>query len=86
MSLEHSPSRQAGPLRKYLSRKEAAEYLGVISAPTLAKYAVNGGGPRFYKLSSKVGYTIEDLDAWAQARTSTSDSGPKADADESDGA
>ncbi len=77
MSQEHSPTRQAGSLRKYLSRKEAAEYLGVISPATLAKYAVIGGGPRFYKLSSRVGYTIEDLDAWAQARTSTSDSGPE---------
>ncbi len=75
--LEHLQSDPATPQRKYLSRKEAAEYLGVISAPTLAKYAVIGGGPRFYKLSSKVGYTIEDLDAWAQVRTSTSDPGPE---------
>ncbi len=77
MSLENPPSCQAEPLRKYLSRKQAAEYLGVISAPTLAKYAVIGGGPRFYKLSSRVGYTIPDLDAWAQAQTSTSDPGPE---------
>ncbi len=71
--LEHPPSDQATPRQKYLSRKEAAEYLGVISPATLAKYAVFGGGPRFYKLSSRVGYTIEDLDSWAQPRTSTSD-------------
>ena len=78
MSLEHSPNRQTGPQRKYLSRKEAAEYLGVISPATLAKYAVIGGGPRFYKLSSKVGYTVADLDAWVKARTSTSDGGEAA--------
>ena len=76
--LEHPPSDQATPRRKYLSRKEAAAYLGVISAATLAKYAVFGGGPRFYKLSSRVGYTIEDLDSWAQPRASTSDPGQEA--------
>ena len=76
--LEHPQSDQATPRQKFLSRKEAAAYLGVISAATLAKYAVFGGGPRFYKLSSRVGYKIEDLDSWAQPKTSTSDPGAAA--------
>lgn len=77
MSQDHSPTRQAGLLRKYLSRKEAAEYLHVISWATLAKLAVVGGGPRFFKLSSRVGYTTDDLDAWAQGYLSTNEPDPK---------
>ena len=68
MSIEHSPSRQ-----RFLSRKQAAEYLGVVSEATLSKLAVLGGGPKFYKLGRRVGYTIEDPEAYAHARTSTSD-------------
>lgn len=70
---------QTEPLvQRYLSRKQAALYLGVISPATLAKLAVVGGGPRYYKLSRRVGYRIEDLDAWAKARMSTSDTGEAA--------
>ena len=70
---------QTEPLiQRYLSRKQAAQYLGVISPATLAKLAVVGGGPRYYKLSRRVGYRIEDLDAWAKARMSTSDTGEAA--------
>ena len=75
MSPEQAPIRQSGLKQKYLSRKEAGAYLGVISEATLAKLAVVGGGPRFFKLRRRVGYTVEDLDSWAQARNSTSDTG-----------
>ena len=68
---------QPTPIRQYLSRKEAAAYLNVIAEATLAKLAVIGGGPRFYKLGRRVGYKIQDLDSWAKARTSTSDPGPE---------
>ena len=78
MSIEHPPTHLGRLRQRYLSRQQAAEYLGVITPATLAKLAVVGGGPRFYKLRRRVGYTIEDLDAWAQARLSTSDPGPEA--------
>ena len=71
---------QPAPIQRYLSRKEAAAYLNVVKAATLAKLATIGGGPRFFKFGHRVGYRIEDLDSWAKARTSTSDPGPEAEA------
>lgn len=68
------------PTRRYLSRREAAAYLNVVAVSTLAKLAVIGGGPKFYKFGRRVGYQIDDLDSWAKARTSTSDTGPETEA------
>ena len=73
------------PTKKYLSRKEASDYLTEIgfhtTYKTLGKLATIGGGPRFHKFGTKrVLYSIEDLDAWAAERLSpafksTSDNG-----------
>ena len=59
-----------------ISGAEAAEYLG-ISASTLSKLRVFGGGPKFHKLGRRVVYDTRDLDGWFEARmrASTSDSG-----------
>jgi hypothetical protein len=59
-----------------LSGAEAAQYLG-ISASTLSKLRVFGGGPKFYKLGRRGVYDTRDLDGWfdARQRSSTSDSG-----------
>jgi predicted DNA-binding transcriptional regulator AlpA len=59
-----------------LSAPEAAQYLG-ISASTLSKYRVFGGGPAFFKLGRRVVYSTRDLDAWVgtRRRVSTSDRG-----------
>jgi predicted DNA-binding transcriptional regulator AlpA len=59
-----------------LSGHEAARYLG-ISASTLSKLRVFGGGPKFHKLGRRVVYDTRDLDGWFEARqrSSTSDSG-----------
>lgn len=59
-----------------LNASEAAEYLQ-ISASTLAKLRVYGGGPPFYKFGRRVLYDLEDIERWAaeHRRTSTSDSG-----------
>ena len=61
-------------LKKYLRRKQAAEYLqehyGAYTNDTLAKLACVGGGPRFRKCGAYPLYTPEDLDAWAQSRMS----------------
>jgi excisionase family DNA binding protein len=53
--------------------REAARRLG-LSASTLNKMRVHGGGPRYSKLGSAVRYSTADLDAWvaANSRTSTS--------------
>ena len=45
----------------------AAERAGV-SASTLNKLRVYGGGPRFAKLGARVVYDPADLDAWVNAR------------------
>jgi hypothetical protein len=57
---------------------EAAKYTK-LSASTLAKRRVFGGGPKYLKLGRRVVYSKRDLDNWLDAhrRTSTSDSGKK---------
>jgi predicted DNA-binding transcriptional regulator AlpA len=57
-----------------VSAPEAAAYLG-ISASTLSKLRVFGGGPKFHKLGRRVVYDVRDLDGWFEARqrSSTSD-------------
>jgi hypothetical protein len=48
-------------------RPKAADYLGV-STEFLEKAAVKGGGPAYFRLSSRlVVYDIADLDAWLAA-------------------
>jgi predicted DNA-binding transcriptional regulator AlpA len=54
----------------------AAAHLG-LSASTLNKLRVFGGGPVFLKLGRRVVYDVTDLDAWlaTKRRQSTSDGG-----------
>jgi predicted DNA-binding transcriptional regulator AlpA len=60
--------------RKLINAAETAEYLG-ISASTLSKPRVFGGGPKYLKLGRRVVYDTRDLDAWLDAhrRASTSE-------------
>jgi hypothetical protein len=60
---------------RFMRRREAGEYLnekyGSGSASALAKAAVTGDGPKFYKYGSKVViYDQPDLDEWAISRLS----------------
>lgn len=58
-----------------LTVKEAAEYLK-LGKPTLDRYRVLGGGPRFAKISGgAVRYRLADLDSWLESKiiSSTSD-------------
>ena len=66
---------KAKPIEKYLSRKEAAEYLtnarGILTtAQTLATWAYRDNSPKFKKLKGSGGrywcayYTKADLDTW----------------------
>ena len=74
---------------RYLDRREAAAYLtgqrGLrISHNTLQKMATVGGGPSYRVFGIRAVYTIEDLEAWAEAklgrkRNSTSEVSPVAD-------
>lgn len=59
-----------------LNVEAAADYTG-ISASTLNKLRVFGGGPVFLKLGRRVAYDVADLDGWlaARRRRSTSDHG-----------
>jgi hypothetical protein len=71
------------PPQRLLRRKEAARYVqetwGIpLSAQTMAKLAVVGGGPLFRKAGRFPLYEIADLDTWANLklgpkRRSTSD-------------
>jgi hypothetical protein len=57
---------------KYLTRREAADYLksqGLpIAASTLAKLVTIGGSPSYRKFGRSTVYQTSDLDAWAAAR------------------
>lgn len=61
-----------------LTTQDAAAYLHV-SPRTLEKWRLQGGGPRYRKLVHRVVYLQRDIDTWVdeQARTSTSDPGPR---------
>ncbi|WP_072815755.1 helix-turn-helix transcriptional regulator [Rhodococcus zopfii] len=49
------------------SRKEVAEYLG--KAPqTLAIWAMNGTGPKYFKVNGTCRYRWSDVDAWLEAQ------------------
>jgi Helix-turn-helix domain len=58
-----------------LNTAEAARLLK-LSASTLAKLRLYGGGPVYHKLGKRVVYSSADLSAWLekQRRTSTSQS------------
>jgi len=59
----------------YLRTPDAARYLGVGQS-TLERKRVDGTGPKFRTLGSKiVTYSVADLDAWASEsiRSSTSE-------------
>lgn len=49
-----------------LSPADAAVYVG-LSVPTLKKYRLDGTGPRYAKVGSRVVYRPTDLDAWLTA-------------------
>ena len=53
---------------RYLTNDEAAAFLR-LSPRTLEKQRVVGGGPRFRKFGRRVVYAIDDLEAWANARS-----------------
>jgi len=71
-----SPTRRpALPPRRLLRRVEAAAYVQdywgyPLSAKTLAKYAVVGGGPKFRKASRFPLYEAAWLDEWVRSKLS----------------
>ena len=65
-SMSETTSRGVAP--RYLTTDEAAAFLR-LSPRTLEKHRVIGGGPRFHKLCRRVVYAVQDLDAWAGARS-----------------
>lgn len=56
-----------------LTVKEAAAYLK-LGKPTLDRYRVKGGGPKFGKLGSAVRYRRADLDTWLESKLVSSTS------------
>lgn len=72
-----SSGEQAPLPQRRLRRKEAARYLGdvwgiPISAKTLAKLAVTGGGPEYRKAGRTPLYEVAALDEFARRRLSPS--------------
>lgn len=59
--------------RRMLRTENAANYTG-LSASTLTKLRLTGGGPEYFKLGKTVVYDPADLDTWlsSKRRSSTS--------------
>lgn len=55
------------------SPEDTSRYLGHrLSVQTLAKKRLDGSGPKFLKLGSRVGYRRSSVDEWLAARERTS--------------
>ena len=63
-------------MKRYLTRPEAASYLSksglLITKNTLQKFATVGGGPNYAIFGNRALYTVDNLNAWAEARLSKS--------------
>jgi excisionase family DNA binding protein len=61
-------TRHANNITRRLSRREAAQYLG-LSPNTLARWAVDGTpGLPYYRIGGRAIYDLEDLDAFRARR------------------
>jgi predicted DNA-binding transcriptional regulator AlpA len=68
MSQINSHEAAAEPSR-YVDDRAAADLLG-LSRSYMRQLRVKGGGPRYSKLSAKaIRYRVEDLHAWAEAKS-----------------
>lgn len=67
LSRDESRHESGDFLNRLLNVQEAARTLG-LSASTLNKLRVTGGGPRFMKLGRRVLYDVADLEKWAVER------------------
>jgi predicted DNA-binding transcriptional regulator AlpA len=56
-----------GRLAGVLDEREAAQYLG-LAPGTLRNWRTAGRGPRHVRLGRRVGYRVEDLQAWTEER------------------
>ncbi len=52
---------------KYMNTKHAADYLGV-SPNTLSRLRIEGGGPVYCKIATRVIYDPADLDKWVNQK------------------
>lgn len=50
-----------------LNTQEAAKYVR-LGKPTLERFRISGGGPRYCELGGAVRYRKSDLDEWLEAR------------------
>ncbi len=63
--------------KRILRTLDAAEHVG-LSASTLEKFRIRGGGPRFIHLGSRaIGYDVRDLDAWLDERRAETEADPR---------
>lgn len=55
-------------MRRRLSEREAAAYLGPFTPRALQNWRLRGEGPAFLKVGSRIAYDVADLDVWLAAR------------------
>lgn len=65
--------RNAEPTGEILTTPEAADYVR-LGKPTLDRFRLTGGGPKFAKLGGAVRYRKVDLDAWLESKLVSSTS------------
>jgi excisionase family DNA binding protein len=54
-------------IRRYMTTKEAAEFIGV-SPTTLNAWRMKKTGPPYVRIGALVRYRAEDIDQWANSR------------------
>ena len=65
--MDRSTIHPTASTRRYLTPKEAAEYLG-IGLSTLGIHRMEGTGPAYVKWATNIRYNIDHLDSWMAER------------------
>jgi len=67
MTTQTAKQPEMTPIRRRLTPMEASVYTG-LSKNYLDKLRVKGGGPTFHKFGRRVFYSIDDIEAYLNAR------------------
>jgi hypothetical protein len=64
---ERQSSTQPASIRRRISSRQAADYVG-LSEDKMRKLRMAAGGPLFMKIDSRVIYDTADLDTWMESK------------------
>ena len=70
---DSATTRETSRGKRLLTTKQLSKEKG-LGYSTLTKLRLNGGGPTYYKIGSKVMYAEDEYDAWLDSKRVTSTS------------